>query len=168
MGPQTTRTISGKNSRLVRRTLTPPERPCSSTTLLILPMRTPAKAWGKSPRKWAPADEQSGVFLRRTWIMNLICPRGATCSPYHWSTNLCPHSPPDSNPLDYFVWCILEREMYSRTYNTNVALNESIKDAMHNMDRVAPACGPTWRKWWPLIVVILSDLFTFLSIPHCA
>ena len=62
--------------------------------------------------------------------------------PYHWSLDLWPPSSPDCNPLDYFVWGVLESKMNSRPSNKE-ALKAAIRDAMINMDRnaVAIACS---------------------------
>ena len=55
--------------------------------------------------------------------------------PYHWLPNLWPLSLPDCNPLNYFVWDILESEVISRPYNKKEALKAAIRNAMINMDR---------------------------------
>ena len=63
--------------------------------------------------------------------------------PYHWSPDLWPPSSPDCNPLDYFVWGVLEGKVNSRPYNNKEALKAAIRDAMINMDRnaIAKACS---------------------------
>ena len=62
--------------------------------------------------------------------------------PYHWSPNLWPSSLPNCNPLDYFVWGVLESEINSRPYNNKKALKVAIRDVIINMDRnaIAKAC----------------------------
>ena len=50
--------------------------------------------------------------------------------PYHWSPDLWPPSLPDCNPLDYFVWGVLESEVNSRPYNNKEALKAAIGDAV--------------------------------------
>ena len=63
--------------------------------------------------------------------------------PYHWSPHLWPPSSPNCNPLDYFVWGVLESEVNSRPYNNKEALKAAIRDAMTNVDRntIAKACS---------------------------
>ena len=57
--------------------------------------------------------------------------------PYHWSPDLWPPSLPDCNPLDYFVWGVLESEVNSRPYNNKEALKAAIRDAVLNMDMLS-------------------------------
>ena len=63
--------------------------------------------------------------------------------PHHWSPDLWPPSSPDCNPLDYYVWGVLEKEVNKRSYNTKDELISSIKLAMDNLSRddVAKACS---------------------------
>ena len=74
--------------------------------------------------------------------------------PYHWTPDLWPPSSPDCNPLDYFVWGVLEREVNSRPYNTKEALKAAVRDAVGNLNRdaVVKACSSfrsRLEKWWP-------------------
>lgn len=63
--------------------------------------------------------------------------------PHHWSPDLWPPSSPDCNPLDYYVWGVLEREVNNRPYNTKEELIDAIKISMANLNRdaVAKACS---------------------------
>ena len=63
--------------------------------------------------------------------------------PYHWSPDLWPPSSPDCNPLDYFVWGVLEREVNSRPHDNKESLKAAIRDAVDKMDRdaVVNACS---------------------------
>ena len=57
--------------------------------------------------------------------------------PYHWSPDLWPPSSPYCNPLDFFEWGVLEREVNSRAHNNKESLKTTIRDAVHEMDRDA-------------------------------
>ena len=68
--------------------------------------------------------------------------------PHQWSPDLWPPSSPDCNPLDYFVWGVLERIVNSRAYNTKQELREAIHTAMTTMDKkeLAKACAAFRRR----------------------
>ena len=63
--------------------------------------------------------------------------------PYHWSPDLWPPSSPDCNPLDYFVWGVLEREVNRSPHNSKDSLKAAIRDAVDGIDRdaVVRACS---------------------------
>jgi len=46
-----------------------------------------------------------------------------------------PPSSPDLNPLDYYVWGILERESNKHAHNTVDSLRTAILEAVANMDK---------------------------------
>ncbi len=46
-----------------------------------------------------------------------------------------PPSSPDLNPLDYYVWSVLEEDVNSTSYNTRSALVEAIKRAFERLDK---------------------------------
>ena len=56
--------------------------------------------------------------------------------PYHWSPDVWPPSSPDLNPLDYYVWGVVERETNKHPHNTLDSVRQSITDVMTNMDKV--------------------------------
>ena len=61
--------------------------------------------------------------------------------PHHWSPDLWPPSSPDCNPLDYFVWGVVEREVDTVPYNTIGALRQAIVDAMGNIHKGTLVCA---------------------------
>lgn len=62
--------------------------------------------------------------------------------PYHWSPDLWPPSSPDCNPLDYYVWGVVEAEVNNEPHNRKDALRKKITAVMTNMNReeLARAC----------------------------
>ena len=63
--------------------------------------------------------------------------------PYHWSPDVWPPSSSDINPMDYYVWGVVERETNKHPHNTLDSVCQSITDVMTNTERaqVAKACG---------------------------
>ena len=57
--------------------------------------------------------------------------------PHHWSPDLWPPSPPDCNPLDYFVWSVVEAVDNKMSYNTVDQLKTTISKEMLNRDSIA-------------------------------
>lgn len=53
----------------------------------------------------------------------------------HVTPNLWPPSSPDLNPLDYFVWGVVEKETNKHPHNTKDSLRASISSAMMNMNK---------------------------------
>lgn len=60
-----------------------------------------------------------------------------------WSKDLWPPSSPDLNPLDYYLWSVLERESNKYSHNTIEALRTAISEAVTNIstDHVINACS---------------------------
>ena len=55
--------------------------------------------------------------------------------PMFWSKEFWPPNSPDYNPLDYYVWGVLERESNKTHHNSVDSLKASIIEAMANMDK---------------------------------
>jgi inhibitor of nuclear factor kappa-B kinase subunit alpha len=62
--------------------------------------------------------------------------------PYHWSPDLWPPSSPDCNPLDYYVWGVVEREVNKSYHNTLHEVKIAITAVMQQLDKdvVAKSC----------------------------
>jgi len=60
----------------------------------------------------------------------------------HWSKEVWPPSLKDCNPLDYFMWSEVEREVNKHPHNTLASLRAKILEGMADMDRevVIPDC----------------------------
>ena len=60
----------------------------------------------------------------------------------HITPNIWPPSSPDLNPLDYYVWSIVEKEVNEHPHNTKESLKDSIVRVMSNMntDHLILAC----------------------------
>ena len=60
----------------------------------------------------------------------------------HWSKEIWPPSLKYCNPLDYFMWSEVEREVNKHPHNTLASLNAKILVVMAKIDRevVIPAC----------------------------
>lgn len=53
-----------------------------------------------------------------------------------WTKEFWPPSSPDLNPLDYYVWGVLERETNKRAHNNTDSLRDAIEEATANMNTV--------------------------------
>ena len=73
--------------------------------------------------------------MTQAWLYQQLC-----C---HWPPDLLPPSNPDLNPLDYYVWGVLEKKVNYCPYNTKQELKDAIVGAMDHMDRmeVKKACS---------------------------
>ncbi len=62
---------------------------------------------------------------------------------FHWSPDLWPPSSPDCNPLDYYVWGVVEREVNKVPHNTLDDVKTAAVEVMGHMDKdvLAKACG---------------------------
>ena len=60
-----------------------------------------------------------------------------------WSKDFWPPSSPDLNPLDYYCWGIIERELNKFAHNSVDSLRTAIIDVCNNTDRqhLANACN---------------------------
>jgi inhibitor of nuclear factor kappa-B kinase subunit alpha len=61
----------------------------------------------------------------------------------HVTPNIWPPSSPDLNPLDYYVWGVVERETNKHAHNTKDSLKAAIGDIMANInkDHLINACS---------------------------
>lgn len=68
--------------------------------------------------------------------------------PHHWSPDLWPPSSPDCNPLDYYVWSVVEAGVNSKPHSTLGALRSSVVQEMGQIDRgtLAKACSSFRRR----------------------
>jgi hypothetical protein len=53
----------------------------------------------------------------------------------HWSKEIWPPSSKDCNPLDYFKWSEVGREVHKQPHNNLASLKAMILDVMANLDR---------------------------------
>ncbi len=65
-----------------------------------------------------------------------------------WSKKMWPPSLLDLNPLDYYVWGVLERESNKCAHNTVDSLRATIIEAVTNMDKesLINACIRFWAR----------------------
>lgn len=68
--------------------------------------------------------------------------------PHHWSPDLWPPSSPDCNPMDYFVWGVVERKVNKALHSTVRSLKTSITEVMTNLnkDSLVSACAAFWNR----------------------
>jgi len=66
----------------------------------------------------------------------------------HVTPNVWPPSSPDLNPLDFYVWGVVERDSNSHSHNTITALKSAIVDAMANIPKthLITACSRFRRR----------------------
>jgi hypothetical protein len=66
----------------------------------------------------------------------------------HWLEEMWPPSSTDYKPVDYFMWCVVDREVNKFPYVTLASLKPMISDVMTDLDRevVIYACKkfPSW------------------------
>jgi hypothetical protein len=60
----------------------------------------------------------------------------------HWLEEIWPPSSTYSNPLDYFMWCVVDREVNKCPHIILASLKAMISDVMTDLDRevVIHAC----------------------------
>ena len=106
------------------------------------------------------ASERPYVFQQDSAPVHIACTTQAWLYwqlPCHWPLDLWPPSSPDLNPLDYYVWGVLEKKVNYCPYNTK----QELKDAI---------VGPwtTWTGWRSkrpalvqLMTIVLFEVFLF-------
>jgi inhibitor of nuclear factor kappa-B kinase subunit alpha len=79
--------------------------------------------------------------------------------PEFWEKEIWPPSSPDINPLDYFVWGVVERDTNRTPHTTLKSLKAKIKEVMTSMNRnmVKRACG-SFRKRLSTVIEKEGDL----------
>ena len=69
----------------------------------------------------------------------------------HWLEEMWPPSSTDCNPLDYFMWCVFEREVNKCSYITLSSLTTS--DLMTDLDReVIIHAGKKFQPWIEAVI----------------
>ncbi|KOC62582.1 hypothetical protein WH47_04243 [Habropoda laboriosa] len=63
----------------------------------------------------------------QAWLYRNLC--------HHWSPDLWPPSSPDYNPLDYYMWGVVEAKVNANPHNAKDSLRASIMEVMRNMDK---------------------------------
>jgi hypothetical protein len=66
----------------------------------------------------------------------------------HWLKEMWPPSSTDCNPFDYFMWCVVEREVNKCPHITLASLKVMTSDIMTDLDKevIIHACK-TFRSW---------------------
>lgn len=74
----------------------------------------------------------------------------------HVTPNIWPPSSPDLNPLDYYVWGVIERDTNKKPHNTKESLKTAVRTAMAEMnsDQLIRACS---RFRGRIEVIIAAD-----------
>ena len=67
----------------------------------------------------------------------------------HIALNIWPLNSPDLDPLDYFVWCIVEKEVNEHPHNTKDSLKAAIVRLMSGMNKEQLIRACNW--FWPRI-----------------
>ena len=95
-------------------------------------LETRVKPWmvGVASKKPYVLQQDSAPthMAHMTWLYQQL--------PHHWPPDLWPPSSPDLNPLDYYVWGVLEKKVNYCPYNTKQELKDAIMGAMDHMDRM--------------------------------
>ncbi|KPU74657.1 uncharacterized protein Dana_GF26712 [Drosophila ananassae] len=86
------------------------------------------------------AQTQDQRLIRAKRLLNKL--KHPDCPDDHVTPHLWPPSSPDLNPLDYYVWGVLERDTNKYPHNTVASLRTSIAKAMPEMnkDHLIRAC----------------------------
>ncbi|UYV77598.1 hypothetical protein LAZ67_15001667 [Cordylochernes scorpioides] len=63
--------------------------------------------------------------------------------PSHWGPDIWPPNSPDCNPLDYYVWGVVERDVNEAPHTTIQSVKKAVHTVMTQMDKVivAKACA---------------------------
>jgi hypothetical protein len=80
----------------------------------------------------------------------------------HWLEEMWPLSSTDCNPLDYFMWCVVDREVTKCPHITLASLKAMTSDLMTNLDRevIIHAC----KKFQSWIEVVMETTGVFHQI----
>ena len=111
------------------------------------PLTTTSRSWKlcSSPGwlEWPARGRRSFNKTLRQHIWPVRPRPGCTSNYPHWPPDLWSPSSSDLNPLDYYVWAVLEKKVCYRLYNTKQELKNAIVGAMDHMDRmeVKKACS---------------------------
>jgi hypothetical protein len=72
-----------------------------------------------------------------------------------------PPSSTDCIPSDYFMWCVVEREVNKCPHNTLASLKVMTSDVMANLDRevVIHVC----KKFWSWIEAVMEATGVFIK-----
>ncbi len=79
----------------------------------------------------------------------------------HWLKEMWPPSSTDCAPLDYFMWCVVEREVNKCPHITLDSLKIMTSDVMTDLDRevIIHAC----KKFWSWIEAVMEASGVFLK-----
>jgi hypothetical protein len=77
----------------------------------------------------------------------------------HWLKAMWPPSSSDCNPSDYFMWCIVEREVNRCPHVTLATLKVMTSDVMTDLDKevIINAC----KKFWSWIEAVMETTGVF-------
>jgi hypothetical protein len=79
----------------------------------------------------------------------------------HWSKEMLPPSSTDCNPSDYFMWCVVEREVTKCPHITLASLKVMTLDLMTDLDReVVIHAG---KKFWSWIEAVMEATGVFIK-----
>ena len=79
----------------------------------------------------------------------------------HWLKEMWPPSSTDCNPLDYFMWVIVEREVNKCPHITLASLKAMTSDVMTDLDReVFIHAGKKFQSW---IEAVMEDTGVFIK-----
>jgi hypothetical protein len=81
----------------------------------------------------------------------------------HWLKEMWPPSSTDCNPSDFFMWCIVEREVTKCPHITLASLKVMTSDLMTNLGRqvLIHAC----KKFWSWTEAVMEATEVFIN-PH--
>jgi hypothetical protein len=79
----------------------------------------------------------------------------------HWSKKIWPPSSLGSNPLDYFTWSEVAREVSKHPHNTLGPLGAHISEGMADKDRYVVI--HLWKKFWSRIEAIVEANGNFIK-----
>ena len=79
----------------------------------------------------------------------------------HWLEEMWPPSSTDCNPLDYLMWCIVEREVNKCPYVTLASLKVMTSDVVTDLDRevIIHAC----KKFQSWIEAVMEATGVFIK-----
>ncbi len=86
----------------------------------------------------------------------------------HWLKEMWPPSSTDCNPSDYFLWCVVEREVTKFPHITLASLKVMTSDLMTNLDREviihASSSGLGLRLLWRPLGFSLNKCVIYMHI----
>ena len=107
----------------------------------------------KKTTKTDPKDLNSKFLQKQEWMADNLYD--------HTSLNIWPPNFPDLNPLDYYVWSVVGKEVNEHLHNTKDSLKDVIVPLMSDLNKKQLITA--WYWFQPLIKAVLMLVVVLLN-----